>query len=337
MRVHLASWLPSSLSRRWRMRVSSNAAVGRRSGLAFYGRSFLVIVPGFNHKEWKGIGAVIILPVQTHGFIQRFSAVSLNVTVKSPLGRRVVKAGPGAPDRDFIGMLVLHDVVKILKILLAPIAAVRRPSSGPGLNPGVRSGKVVGKLRCRLVFVDEQRRPVPAAAVRKHAVPVDVAALGENKYHRPPIKGEIGVAILRGRTDVRGISLIHGSDRTVGRLGVLVFRLVVQECDLKVAFAGCSLQQPEIVIGIRPGLAVPVDYKRGDSHATSLLNLLAENSGILAGIAHIHVGVVSKPGHVNREKFRRESRRQSVLNQNAMNAAGCAPARNHKKTQTKSK
>src|ERR1700722_8656224 len=122
------------------MSVSSNAAVGSRSGLAFYGCPFFVVVPGFDHQEGERIGAVVILPVQTHRLIQCLPAIALNVTVKSPLGRRVVEASPRAPDRDLIGMLVLHGVVKALEILFSPIASIRRPSSCSGLQPGGEKG-----------------------------------------------------------------------------------------------------------------------------------------------------------------------------------------------------
>jgi hypothetical protein len=93
----------------------------------------------------------------------------------------------------------------------------------------------------------------------------------------------------------------------------LVFRLVVKKRNLEVALTRRFLQQSEIVIRVRTTLAIPVDYEGSDAHAAGLLNLLAEKRGILAGVAHIHVAVVSKPWHVNCEQLRRKRRRQPAL------------------------
>src|SRR5579863_1600652 len=148
------------------------AATGR--GRAFYGSAFFVVIPGFDHEKRGRIGAVVVVPVDAHRRVESFPTRTLNKAIESPLRGGIVEARPSAPDRDLVGMLVLHRVVEVLEILLAPVAAVRRPTAGTGLHPGIRSIEIIGKLGGRFVFVDQQGWPVPTAAVRTNFVPVDV-------------------------------------------------------------------------------------------------------------------------------------------------------------------
>lgn len=61
----------------------------------------------------------------------------------------------------------------------------------------------------------------------------------------------------------------------------------------------------------------------------SLLNLLPQDCRILAGIANIHVAMISKPGHVHGENFGRARRGLQILPGAAMDARRRASAGNH--------
>src|SRR5579872_5977982 len=298
---------------------------------AFHGRPLLVVVPRFNHKKWKRVRAVVVIAINAKGLVKGLPARSLNVTIQTPLGGRIVKAWPGPTDSDLIGMLVLHGAVEIFEIRLAPVAAVQRPTLRAGLNPGIGSCKITGKLSGRFIFINKQRRAIPTAAVLANFVPVNVTTLGENKEQRLSVIGEIGIAIPGGRSDVGGVGLIQSRDSVVGGLRILIFGLVIEEGNLKMIFAGCLLQKTEVVIGVGTTFAVPVDDKGGDTHSPSFLNLLAQDTGVLAGVTDIHVGMVAEPGHIDGKEFRREGRSQSVLHKTAMDARGGASARHHKK------
>lgn len=126
----------------------------RRSVETLDGGSFLVIVPSFDHEKRDRIRAVVVAMVEIQSLVEGLAASIIYVAIESPLGRGVVEAGPHASDHDFVGMLVLHRAVEVVEIALTPVAAVRGPSPLTGLHPGIRAGKVIAKLRRRLVFVD---------------------------------------------------------------------------------------------------------------------------------------------------------------------------------------
>src|SRR5258708_15625885 len=176
----VANFSPGRRSARGRVCSGRATGAGR---LPFNGGSFFVVVPSLNHKKGKRAGTVVVLPEDAHSFIQRFPALPLDMTIESPFRGRIVEAWPGAAYGNLIGMFVLHGAVKILEILLSPIASVGRPSSRTRLHPGVGSRKIIGELRCRLIFVDQQWRSFPAIAVFTNTGPVNVAALGTDKYY----------------------------------------------------------------------------------------------------------------------------------------------------------
>src|SRR5712671_259932 len=161
-----------------RVGVFSLAMVCR---LPLDGSPLFIVIPGFKQEKRKWIRTVVVLPVNTHGFVQRFPTSTLNVAIEAPFGSRVVEPRPCPSNRNFVGVLVLHRVIEILEVLLAPITAIGRPSAGAGLNPRIRSRKIIGKLCCRLVLVDQQWWPIPTAAVLAHPVPINVPTLGEDE------------------------------------------------------------------------------------------------------------------------------------------------------------
>src|SRR5580692_12114484 len=118
------------------------------------------------------------------------------MAVQTPFCGGIVEARPGTTDRDLIGVCVLHRLVEMIEILLTPVGAIGGPSAGTGLYPGIRSRKVIRELSRCFVFVNQHRRPVPRAAMLANAVPIDVPALRENKYHRLAVVSEVGVAVL---------------------------------------------------------------------------------------------------------------------------------------------
>src|SRR5258708_31875360 len=101
------------------------------------------------------------------------------------------------------------------------------------------------------------------------------------------------------------------------------------------AFAGGLLQENKVVVGVRAAFAVPVDYKCGDPHATSLLNLSAKDGRVLAGVPDIHVAVISEPRHIDCKKLGRQAWRLSISHRGGVHAAGCTPARHLQNSQGK--
>ena len=144
-------------------------------------------------------------------------------------------------------------------------------------------------------------------------VPIDVPTFRENKYHGLAIVSQIRLAVFGRRTEIILVSFVEGCNRSVRGLSILVFRLVVEQCNLEVVFACALFQKSKVMIRIRPAFAIPIDDESRDSHTAGVLNLPAKNGGILAGVAHIHVGVVAKPWHVDGEKLRGDCRRRTAL------------------------
>jgi hypothetical protein len=137
-----------------------------------------------------------------------------------------------------------------------------------------------------------------------NVIPVDVTLLGEDENHGMPLVGQVGIVILGGWTDVRVVSFIQSGNSIVSRLLILIFRLVIEQRDLKMALARDLLQQGKICVGIGRAVAVPINYERRNSKASSMVNLLAEHSGVMAGVTNIHMGVVSEPWHVDSQQRR---------------------------------
>ena len=98
---------------------------------------------------------------------------------------------------------------------------------------------------------------------------------------------------------------------------------------MEVVLAGRFLEKTEIVVGVGTALAVPVDYESRDAHAAGLLNLLSQDSGILAGVADVDVATLAEPRHVDSEELRGGRRRLRVLAQRTMTPRRRAPGDNH--------
>src|SRR5215472_2212650 len=124
-------------------------------------------------------------------------------------------------------MLVLHSFVKTIEVLLAPIAAIGRPSAVAGLHPGVISGEIVGVLRRRFVLVKQYRRRFPTAAVFADAVPIDFAVLGENENHRTSVVSEVCITVRSFGADIGLVGFVECGHGSVGLLRVFVFSFVV--------------------------------------------------------------------------------------------------------------
>src|SRR5260370_908914 len=127
----------------------------------------------------------------------------------------------------------------------------------------------------------------------------------------------------------------EGGEGTGRRFCLAVLRFVIEKRDLEMAFACGLLQETKVVIGVRAAFAIPVDYKCGDPHATSLLNLSAKDGRVLAGVADIHVAVISEPRHIDCKKLGRQAWRLSISHRGGWHVVGCRPACPRKQDQGK--
>src|ERR1700730_14145956 len=94
---------------------------------ALNGGALFVVVPGFDHHKWQGMGGVKIAIVEVQRVLESFPAAVRHVTIQSPFCSRIVEARPGSTDGNLVGMLVAHVLVEIVQILFAPITSVGRP------------------------------------------------------------------------------------------------------------------------------------------------------------------------------------------------------------------
>ena len=198
--------LKSEVSARAGLRVCI-AAIG--SGAAFNRGAFLIVIPGFDQQKRKRFGAVVVALIKIESLVEGFAAGTLHVAIESPLRSGIIESWPRSSDGNLVGMFVLHGLVEIIEIGFAPVAAIGGPSAGSGLHPGVGAGEIVSVLRRRLILVNQKRGTLPTAAMFANFIPIDVAALGEDKDNGMAVVGEIGIAILRFRANVFFVSYIE--------------------------------------------------------------------------------------------------------------------------------
>src|SRR4051794_23711308 len=133
-----------------------------------------------------------------------------------------------------------------------------------------------------------------------NAVPIGLAAFGENENDRSVVISYVSISILRVGTYVGLVCFIEIGNGVVGAL-LRIVALVVEQCHLKMLFACCLLYQCKALICVVVARSVPVHGKSGDAHAGSFINLAADYIQIMAGVADINVTRVSKPWHISRE------------------------------------
>src|SRR6201998_4681417 len=83
-----------------------------------------------------------IVRVEMKSVLEGLPTSALHMAIQAPFCGGIVEAGPSAPNGDFVSMLIAHRFVKVIKVLLTPIAAVRRPAFLSRLDPGKHSGKI---------------------------------------------------------------------------------------------------------------------------------------------------------------------------------------------------
>src|SRR5512141_1650598 len=101
--------------------------------------SFLVIVPCGDHQEWHVHTSVRVLPENTKRVFEGLAAAAVHVAVQAPRSLGIVETRPSSTHNDFVRMVLPHPLVKVLQVLLAPLAAVCLPSPRPGMDPSVIS------------------------------------------------------------------------------------------------------------------------------------------------------------------------------------------------------
>src|SRR3954468_24577539 len=150
-------------------------AVGHPS---FNLRAFFVIIPCGNQQERHGVFGIVILMEDFQGVLKRVAATAIHVAVQAPRCLGVIEAGPYSSDHDF-SRAVAKFFIKLLEILLSPIAAIRLPTHA-GMHPRVISIKSVRILCWGFIFVDQNRWMLPLINRGSHAVPIRVSALRKN-------------------------------------------------------------------------------------------------------------------------------------------------------------
>src|SRR5581483_1113069 len=106
-------------------------------------------------------------------------------------------------------MLGLHLHVKVLEILLTPVATVFSPTM-TGMDPGILSIEVLGVFRWGIIFVDQPRRAFPGIHLLSNLAPICVSVLGEDKDHWAALVEEVSVPSGRVRPDVGLVGFVHG-------------------------------------------------------------------------------------------------------------------------------
>src|SRR2546430_15352666 len=106
-------------------------------------------------------------------------------------------------------MLVLHLLIKVFEVLLAPFAAVRAPSLRSRMYPGVETVKGPRILGGRLIFVNQQRRRFPTIYLLMHPTPIGVAAFWKDKDHGPSLISKVSLTIRCVRPDVSAVGFVH--------------------------------------------------------------------------------------------------------------------------------
>src|SRR5258708_6556201 len=119
-----------------------------------YGGALFVVVPGLNQQVGRSILRTIITPEDAQSIFKGPSAPVRHFTISAPGCPCIIKTRPNRPYRDLIGMMLGHVAVEIIEIVAAPVAAIGRPSTFPGLHPGIATIKRPG-IFGTLIFVNQ--------------------------------------------------------------------------------------------------------------------------------------------------------------------------------------
>src|SRR5689334_18450049 len=269
-------WMSRGLSwlslRRWRCVSRLVPAMGHP---VLNLRTLFIVIPGSDHEKGHRFFGIVVLLEQAQRVLKCLTTAAVHVAVQAPRSLAVIESRPGAPNNDFARILSRHFLVKVLQILLAPLAAVARPPMRAGVNPGVNTVKGVLILGGRLIFVDEKRRFIPTVYLRANLTPIRMPTFWEDKYDGSILKSEICLAMRRIRPDVVAIGVEHGRQSVFGGVAVVFFGFVVHECDMKMVFAGDLLQQG--ITAIEEGMAftIPIDCECINSEFAGALYLFA--------------------------------------------------------------
>src|SRR6266568_9232696 len=100
--------------------------------------------------------------------------------IAAPRGARVIESRPRSAYRKLLRIVTRHRRVKVVQILLPPIAAIALPPGFPGLHPRIEAIKGSPPL-LHGIFINQQGSLFPGIHYLPHPVPVRIAPLGENK------------------------------------------------------------------------------------------------------------------------------------------------------------
>src|SRR5579864_1148949 len=128
---------------------------------------------------------IVILGKNAKRILQRFSAALIDMTVQAPGSACIVESWPDRTDSNLIGMLVAHFFVKCLKVVLAPLASVTRPTFRAGMDPGILSVERRSKRRGVLILVKQYWGLFALVHHLSDLGPVGVAAFRKYKDDRP--------------------------------------------------------------------------------------------------------------------------------------------------------
>src|SRR5207248_4748987 len=107
-------------------------------------RTFLVVVPRSDQKEWHRVFGIVIVMEDLERVFKGLSAASIHVAVEAPGRFGVIEPRPDRSHNYFSGTRC-HFFIKRVQIILAPVAAVRLPAMA-GMHPCVVSVKIFGVL-----------------------------------------------------------------------------------------------------------------------------------------------------------------------------------------------
>ena len=113
------------------------------------------------------------------------------------------------------------------------------------------------------------------------AVPVRMAAFGEDEDHGPPAILEIRLTAARVRRQVFLMKRFKGSQRVVGHLLGGLARFVKHHRNIEVLFGGDGLDQGITFVQKRLPVPVPVHHESGNTQVFRRFDLLLDHDWIL--------------------------------------------------------
>src|SRR5579864_5713509 len=152
-------------------------------------RPFFVIIPRRDHQEGNRMLRIIVTVEQFQRVFEGLAATPVHMPVQAPRRLRVIESRPDAANNELVGP-VLHLVVKLFQVILAPVLPLRVPSV-TRMYPRVIAVKVMGVLLWGIVLIDQYRRMVPLADCLPDPVPIGIAALRKDEDDGPALIGHI--------------------------------------------------------------------------------------------------------------------------------------------------